>query len=231
MTIKLITFDLDDTLWDARPLLQAAQAKQFLWLNTQVPGFDQLNPSEKLSSIRKVLVQDNPNLSNDLSMLRTEILYQALLNMDIMSSKARELAREAFQVFILARHDIVYFEGALELLQTLSTRFIIGALTNGNADVRCLEIAKYFSFSYCATDFSAAKPAPAMFMAALKFANADASETVHIGDHPIHDVQAATSLGIGSIWLNAGSKTPPASELNFKEVTHLSEIPSCLKLF
>ena len=33
--IRLITFDLDDTLWDARPALEAGEAAQRSYLNTR----------------------------------------------------------------------------------------------------------------------------------------------------------------------------------------------------
>ena len=35
--IEVITFDLDDTLWDVRPALIKAEAAQNLWLETHYP--------------------------------------------------------------------------------------------------------------------------------------------------------------------------------------------------
>ena len=36
--IKLITFDLDDTLWDVRPALEAAEAAQWSYLKARFPS-------------------------------------------------------------------------------------------------------------------------------------------------------------------------------------------------
>ena len=35
--IKVITFDLDDTLWDARPVLITAEEALFTWLSSCCP--------------------------------------------------------------------------------------------------------------------------------------------------------------------------------------------------
>ena len=40
MTLRLITFDLDDTLWDAPPVLQAAEAALQRWLAEHAPRLD-----------------------------------------------------------------------------------------------------------------------------------------------------------------------------------------------
>ena len=37
-TIRLITFDLDDTLWDVRPALEAAEAAQWSYLKARFPS-------------------------------------------------------------------------------------------------------------------------------------------------------------------------------------------------
>ena len=36
--IEVITFDLDDTLWDVRPALIKAEAAQNFWLDTHYPN-------------------------------------------------------------------------------------------------------------------------------------------------------------------------------------------------
>ena len=49
-------------------------------------------------------------------------------------------ASEAFAAFLSRRHEVVLYANAQSVLNTLGRRFQLGALTNGNADVRKTEI-------------------------------------------------------------------------------------------
>ena len=56
----------------------------------------------------------------------------------------------------------------------------------------------------------AAKPAPALFEAAMRHARAGPQASVHVGDDPFLDVDAARRLGMRTVWVNrAGGAWPP----------------------
>ena len=228
--IKLVTFDLDDTLWDAGPILRAAEEKQFAWLDQQVPEFQILLPRSELVPIRKSLVRQNPELVHNLTHLRREILATAMEQAGLGKPRSRQLAHEAVEVFLQGRHDVSYFEHAIDLLAELSKKYTLAALSNGNADISRLVIGKYFSFKYSSADVNAGKPAPDMFVAALKHLDIEPGEAVHVGDHPENDVRAAAMAGLGAIWLNIADQAPPTG-VTFSEVTSLTEIPDCLNTF
>ena len=89
------------------------------------------------------------------------------------------------------------------MLQQLKDQgLLIGALSNGNAEVAKTPLAQWFDFQFNADSVGTAKPHPLMFEKALEFASVDADEVVHIGDHPINDVRAAKELGMHTIWVN-----------------------------
>ena len=48
----------------------------------------------------------------------------------------------------------------------------------------------------------AAKPDPAMFLRAMTQAGASPAHTLHVGDHPIHDIRGARNAGIDAVWVN-----------------------------
>jgi FMN phosphatase YigB (HAD superfamily) len=48
-----------------------------------------------------------------------------------------------------------------------------------------------------------------MFEQALAIAKVAPHETIHIGDHPIQDIQAAKDVGMKTIWVNWMSQTWP----------------------
>ena len=97
---------------------------------------------------------------------------------------AMPLVEEGFEVFIAARNRVELYDGVPQVLETLSSRYKLGALTNGNAEVHRIGIGQWFHFVVSAAEAQALKPAPAIFEAALKRAAVSASQAVHVGDDP-----------------------------------------------
>ena len=228
--LKVLTFDLDNTLWDVDRVIINAERKMRAWLASHVPEFDSQFPAERLMELRGQVVEKNPQLRHDLSKLREELLYQAIQRCGYNAQESRTLASDAFALFFEARHDVEFFAGALELLQVLGQRYVLGALTNGNADFTKLKLDAYFSFGYSSASVGAAKPAPQMFQAALNHVNANPHESVHVGDHLVDDVQGAADVGMHTIWVNLNesshsgdSAKPSATVSELKDIEHAIE--------
>ncbi|MEG1042796.1 MAG: HAD-IA family hydrolase, partial [Pseudomonas sp.] len=183
MSIKLITFDLDDTLWDTAPVIVSAEAILRDWLAANAPDLGAV-PVEHLYAIRERLVQAEPGLKHRISALRRRVLFRALEDVGYSENKARELANEGFEVFLHARHQIDIFPEVQPVLEILRHSYTLGVVTNGNADVRRLGLADYFKFALCAEDIGIAKPDARLFHEALQRGGASAETAVHIGDHP-----------------------------------------------
>ena len=207
--LKVITFDLDNTLWDVDRVIINAERKMRAWLAEHVPEFGSEFPAEKLMDLRNQVVEANPELRHDLSKLREELLYQAIVRCGYGATESRAYAADAFALFYEARHEVEFFAGALEILHILRQRYVLGALTNGNADFTKLKLDTYFSFGYSSASVGAAKPAPQMFRAALTHVNASPHESVHIGDHLVDDVQGAADVGMHTIWVNLSESQHP----------------------
>ena len=208
--LKVITFDLDNTLWDVDRVIVNAEGKMRAWLGEHVPEFGPAFPADRLMDLRNQVVEANPELRHDLSRLREELLYQAILRCGYSATESRAYAADAFALFYEARHEVQFFAGALEILHTLRQRYVLGALTNGNADFAKLKLDRYFSFGYSSASVGAAKPAPQMFRAALKHVQASPHESVHIGDHLVDDVQGAAEVGMHTIWVNLTESPNPS---------------------
>ena len=78
--LRLITFDLDDTLWDVRPALQAAERAQWLFLRGRFPslGLD-TTPRDQLDAIRRSVLEKEPKLAHHISLFREQFI-DALLH-------------------------------------------------------------------------------------------------------------------------------------------------------
>ncbi|MET1079350.1 MAG: HAD family hydrolase [Pseudomonas sp.] len=228
MSLQLITFDLDDTLWDVAPVMHGAEAALRDWLGQHAPRLGPV-PIEHLWTVRARLMAQDPALKHRLSELRRRILFHALEDAGYPHTEARELAEAGFQVFLEARHQVALFTDVHTTLERLASRFMLGVLTNGNADVRRLGLADYFRFALCAEELGVGKPDPTPFRAALQRAGVAAHQAVHIGDHPEDDIGGAHAAGMGAIWFNPYGKAWTGATPAHAEIRSLAELPSVLE--
>ncbi|PNG34261.1 HAD family hydrolase [Pseudomonas protegens] len=227
MTIKLITFDLDDTLWDTAPVIVSAEATLRQWLTDHAPNLGGV-PVEHLWAIRERVLQDEPTLKYRISALRRRVLFHALQEAGYEDSQASQLADQSFEVFLHARHQLDIFPEVLPTLEALANHFALGVVTNGNADVRRLGLADYFKFALCAEDIGVAKPDARLFHEALQRGGATADTAVHIGDHPGDDIAGAQQAGLRAIWFNPAGKAWEAERAPDAEIRSLKELPALL---
>lgn len=227
MSIQLITFDLDDTLWDVTPVMQDAEAVLRNWLALHAPRLGAV-PVEHLWKIRSALLEAEPLLKHRLSELRRRILFHALEDAGYPHDEAQVLAESGFQVFLDARHQVELFSEVHPTLEILATRFQLGVITNGNADVRRLGLAEYFRFALCAEELGIGKPDPKPFLEALQRAGVAAAHAVHIGDHPSDDIAGAQQAGLRAIWFNPRGLSWSAANQPDGQIRSLAELPALL---
>ena len=228
MTIELITFDLDDTLWDTAPVIVSAELALREWLAEQAPQLGGV-PTEHLWAIREKILASEPQLKYRISALRRRVLLRALREAGYAREQATQLAGAAFEVFLQARHQLDVFPEVQPTLEQLARSYRLGVVTNGNADVRRLGLAEYFQFALCAEDIGVAKPDPRLFHEALlRAGNVAPGAAVHIGDHPGDDIAGAQQAGFRAIWYNPEGKPWGAVQRPDGEIGNLSELPELL---
>ena len=102
------------------------------------------------------------------------------------------------------------------------------ALTNGNADIHKTGLTRVFDQQISAADVQAAKPDPAMFNKAMDDYSVTHNETLHIGDHDIHDIWGAQQLGITSVWVNRQNQ--PWNTADFQADYEISDLTGLLNI-
>lgn len=200
--IKLLTIDLDDTLWPCMPTIAQAEQATYDWLARHLPRITQRYSMDDLRNKRKLLMQNQPALRNDLSEARRahfrELADELGYNHDWIE--------DGFKIFHSARQQVTYYDDVLPVLSELSSHYTLVALTNGNAQIELVGPDKrpgaLFAAQFSAADVQAAKPHPAMFERAMEFAGVTPQQTLHVGDHAIHDIEGAQAAGVRSVWLN-----------------------------
>ena len=68
--IKVISFDLDDTLWPCFPTIRDAEQRLFDWLEKNMPEVTRRYSMEQLRDKRKQQIRQNPDMVHDLSEFR-----------------------------------------------------------------------------------------------------------------------------------------------------------------
>jgi putative hydrolase of the HAD superfamily len=228
-SIKVITFDLDDTLWNVAPVLVAAEDAVYDWLSRHTPEVTARYSPDALRKERWQFWKSQPELAHQISQLRIESLRQVLRQVGYDDASASTFARQAFDVFIHHRHQVSLFDDVESTLQALHKDYSLGVLTNGNADIKRLAIGKYFDFSFAAEQLNASKPAPEHFHAAMQASGATARQIVHIGDHHEHDIEAALAAGCHAIWFNPDAKPWPENSPAPLSIQALNEAPALIR--
>jgi putative hydrolase of the HAD superfamily len=225
MPIRCITFDLDDTLWDGGPVLGAAERKFYDWLARRCPDIAETYGEEELRAHRHEFYERLPEMRHDFTYLRK----QWLAHLGRAWGYGVSLVEPGFDVFWEARNAVALFEGVSATLEQLKSTYKVGAITNGNADVRHIGIGHLFDFVVTAAHAGALKPAPDIFHAALERAGAVAAETVHVGDDPVNDMRGAAAVGMRTVWVNPGRVPWPGGVRPDVEVCSVNELIGLLE--
>jgi HAD superfamily hydrolase (TIGR01549 family) len=227
--IKLVSFDLDNTLWDVEPVLLRAEAAQNHWLEQNFPRVFEKFDGDGLRDFRFRAHQSHPELAHQISKIRVQAMYEVLQHCGYSQSQSRQGAQGAFDAFLTVRHQVEPYEQALEVLERLAQHYTLGALSNGNADIFKTDIGEYFDFAYSAEQVDASKPLPDMFHAAMEETGAAGHEIVHVGDNPEHDVLGAQQVGMFTVWMNSGDWRWPAQRAPADEdIRQIEELPAAI---
>ena len=228
--IHLITLDLDNTLWDIEKTMVRAERELRMHLKSVSEKAFDIYCSETTYEIRNRLLREQPGLRSNLTEFRKVLLGEIFFRAGNSIQDSKILASSAFNTFFEFRNKVVFFEGAIDVLTTLSEKYKVYALTNGNADVKMIGIDKYLSGAVSSAEVGVSKPNPEIFEAALNKAGVEAKSCIHVGDDYEDDIVGASNAGIASIWLNHQHKNDPNMNLATKVVSEVTEIPRAVEL-
>ena len=100
-SIDLVTFDLDNTLWDVTQTIMGA-GEAFARLDGRAhPAALEIYASERVSVIREHILATHAKKRHDLSFLRTEVLRHCMIEANMAPTHAKENAIRAFEIFLL----------------------------------------------------------------------------------------------------------------------------------
>lgn len=204
-SFKAVLFDLDDTLWPIVPLINHAEKTLYEWMSHQAPAVVRQFTIESLRARRSALMQENPNYQIDLWALRHAGLTEAF----IATGENTALVDGAMAVFAKARNEVALFDDVVPALQRLGTRYRLGTISNGFADLQVIGLDHHFHTSIAAHRFGLAKPDRAIFLAACDAMGVAPAEAVYVGDDLALDVVGAQNAGLSAVWVNRFDRSLP----------------------
>ena len=200
-TIKVITFDLDDTLYDNVPVMRKTEEQVLAYLHQTYPALCQMTVDD-FKQVRMALRDVEPEIYHDVSHWRWRSIEHILRQHNCSEVDAQQGATKAMSVFAQWRSCVDVPKNTYETLEKLSQHFVLAAITNGNANMEKLGLAQYFSFILRAGPDGRAKPYNDMFVEASQRLNLPVSQILHVGDHLLTDVAGAINAGAQACWIN-----------------------------
>jgi putative hydrolase of the HAD superfamily len=128
------------------------------------------------------------------------------------------------------------FADAPGLLKGLAGRYILGLVTNGQADMQrgtleALGLESYFPVVVISGELGAGKPSVEIFAEAARRAGIASHEAAHVGDSLVTDVAGAKEAGMIAIWVNRGQqRLQPHEPQPDHAVASLSEVAALLSV-
>ena len=223
--IRTITIDLDDTLWEIHPVIRRAEARLFDWIGEHYPRITEMFGPEEFRILRSEVLEEFSDHLHDLTFVRRMVLTR----LGEAAGYGDSHVDAAFEVFDDARNDVTLFPGVRSALKKLGQRFVLVAVTNGNANLEKIGIRELFQDVVSAARAGASKPARRIFDAAVEAGGARAGQTLHVGDDPLRDVHGARDAGLRAVWVNRnGDDWPDEYHRPDMVVRHIGELDGLL---
>jgi HAD superfamily hydrolase (TIGR01549 family) len=225
--LRVVSLDLDDTLWDMWPVIRRAETVLARWLRDRYPRVGQMFPPEAMRGLRATMIARYPDRRHDVSFLRRATLEHCFE----VTGHDRLDAHAAFDVFMQERNRVELFDDVVPALERMARRFELIAVTNGNADLEKIGLAHFFEHVVSACKVGASKPSREIFDAALRRCGAAREQVMHVGDDLTADVEGALGAGLRAVWINRSGQRWPGDEdetPRHREVQSLRELADML---
>lgn len=226
--VRVITLDLDNTLWSIQPVIELAERELHQFLSQRYPAMTRELPLSAMTELRAEVARAHPDKDHDFTFLRKQLLRERAVQVDFSAEQANAIAEEAFEVFYRYRNQVTLYDDVLPALEWLHARYRLISISNGNADLQAIGIAHYFANTVWARDVGTLKPGALMFLRALIDARISPEYFLHVGDDPVMDVAGARAVGYQTAWLDRFESPWPNDQepagLDLKSLTQLVDL-------
>lgn len=247
--LKAIFLDMDETLCDTtkandraqQQLAEAAQAK-FAPPASDVQGFSGQDFSA--AYVQGIYREwDEAQRERYLPIIKQhgEGAFRVQLIRDLLAQQGVDEVSEAEAQWLQDKFDqdriaaFAFYPGIMEFLAEARQYFTLVVITNGPEysqipKVEAVNLAAHVDHIIIGGQEPEQKPARSIFEKALKLANCEAHEAIHVGDSLAADIAGAHNSRITSVWIQ--HQQPLDAELGIRPdhtVLHPDEIPALIR--
>jgi putative hydrolase of the HAD superfamily len=226
---KVLSFDLDDTLYDNTKIIQYAQNHVLKLLCLRYLGGQMLS-SYVISKIKTELFDVMPSLQNDVSLIRY-FVYKELLKKFGYSPKGQHLIAEKLTNYFLKIRSRVQVDNCtLEILKDLKKSYPLVAISNGNMNPEMTNLKGVFERVYTPDINTPAKPSSCLFNRVVNDYGIKSSDLCHIGDNYNSDILGGLNAGVLTVFQTCFQGKNNLKVIPHVEIENLTELRFLLLL-
>lgn len=247
--IKAISFDLDDTLYNNRPVMLAIEKKMVKYFTEKfaslfpefIPNPNQMFNHSFWAPYRQQAIKIQAELKHDVVKIRYETYRLGLLAFNLSVDESEKEAQASLDYFISLRSDFTVPKASHELLESLAKKFPLVAISNGNVNTKTLGIDHYFQHIYHAgfqpidshnksEYLLRQKPAVDMFTLVCAQLSIPSEQLLHVGDCGFADIHGALNAGCQTAWLPQYGVGKPLQQIPHIELSQVSDLLQLLRV-
>ena len=198
--ISALTFDLDDTLYDNRPVIDRTMHESLAFVRSYHPSLSQFDAHE-LNQLRQTLLASEPEIYHDVTVWRHRALELGMRNAGLSADEAKAGADAAMEHFAQWRSRVDVPQETHDTLAKLAEKWPLVAITNGNARPELFGLSDYFRFVLRAGPDGRSKPFADMYHLAAERLNLPLGHILHVGDDLTTDVAGSLRCGMQACWI------------------------------
>ncbi|ANR79609.1 5-amino-6-(5-phospho-D-ribitylamino)uracil phosphatase YigB [Kosakonia sp. YIM B13605] len=228
--ISAITFDLDDTLYDNRLVIQRTEQEALAFVQRYHPALSNLENTE-FHRLRQSLRETEPDIYHDVTEWRRRAVERAMLDAGLTAEEAAAGANASMVNFAKWRSRIDVPEETHDTLTKLAKKWPLVAITNGNAQPELFGLGDYFEFVLRAGPDGRSKPFSDMYHLAAERLGVAIGDILHVGDDLTTDVAGAVRCGMQACWIKPeGADLLQASDSRLLPHVEISRLASLTTL-
>lgn len=205
--LKAIFFDIDDTLYSTSEFAEMARSAA---LDAMIGAGLAVKKHVLQEELHEVIHEFSSNYEHHFDKLLVRIPRRCYRG----KNTAVIVAAGVVAYHETKMHSLVPYEDAIEVLRVLAqTDLVLGVITEG-LEVKQAEklvrmrIHTYLSANavFISNQLGISKPNPKIYQRACSDLNLKPSETMYVGDNPLHDIDPPNSIGMRTVRMRRGGK-------------------------
>lgn len=207
-----IFFDLDDTLFDFSK--SSIISLRRLWeeedcIRIKFDSAEEFIDEYHIHNSKMWELHESGIISSE---FLKEERFRLTIAPDTDTEEIRKISGMLNDRYLFLLGECPYFrDGAIETLQRLSSRYLIGVLTNGFTEVqyrklRSTGLDRFIQRMIISDEIGVQKPDARLFRYAERETGASPGNIIMVGDNPLNDIQGALNAGWHAIYYDWKAK-------------------------